>query len=131
VVQPRLKQQAVPWGRKKPVLAFLGGSTTLSLEDGVDVTIHFQPLALSVAVAGKPAIVFNGGHMFTFEHRREKKVLVLALALDHVPPSSSASRISSLHENKHQDDGLANRLLVCQLALFPMKSPTTLQLCKA
>lgn len=73
VVQPRLKQQAVPWGRKKPVLAFLGGSTTLSLEDGVDVTIHFQPLALSVAVAGKPAIVFNGGHMFTFEHRREKK----------------------------------------------------------
>lgn len=76
MLQPGLQQQEMPWGEQKT--AVLGGSTTLKLGVHVEVTISFRPLVLSVAVAGKPAIVFNGGHMFAFEHRRQKQVRFLS-----------------------------------------------------
>lgn len=75
VLQPTLAELEVPWGPRRKAL--LGGSTTLALSDSVSVTLTFRPLALSVAVAEKPAIHFNSEHMFAFEHLREKKVLSL------------------------------------------------------
>lgn len=72
VLQSGLQQQEMPWVEQKKAL--LGGKTALKLGNHVEVTISFRPLVLSVAVAGQPAIVFNGGHMFAFEHRRQKQV---------------------------------------------------------
>ena len=41
-----------------------------------DIRLKYSPLQLTVDIAGKPAIIFNGRHMFNLEHLRQKKVVL-------------------------------------------------------
>ena len=68
---PNLPQREAPWAKHSNAL--LGGSTTLRLQGGAEVTLTHRPLSLEARLDGKPALRFNSEGMLNYEHRREKQ----------------------------------------------------------
>ena len=68
---PDLPQREAPWAKHSSAL--LGGSTTLRLQGGAEVTLTHRPLSLEARLDGKPALRFNSEGMLNYEHRREKQ----------------------------------------------------------
>lgn len=69
---PDLNQRESNWAKHSTAL--LGGSSTLTLAGGAQVTLKNRPLSLEASVNGKPALRFNSEGMLNYEHRREKQV---------------------------------------------------------
>ena len=69
VLQKELTESESAWETSKAA----AGYALLKL-GSADIRLKYKPLELTVDIAGKPAIVFNGRHMFNFEHLRQKKV---------------------------------------------------------
>ena len=74
VLQKDLAESESAWEMSKAA----AGYALLKL-GSADIRLKYKPLELTVDIAGKPAIVFNGRHMFNFEHLRQKKVCLQAL----------------------------------------------------
>ena len=72
VLLSTLAQRETPFAKHSKAL--LGGSTTLTLAGGTEVTLTHRPLSLEARVGGKPVLRFNGEGLLNYEHRREKQV---------------------------------------------------------
>ena len=71
VLLPDLHQREAAWAKHSNAL--LGGSTTLTLSGGAEVTLSHRPLSLEVRLGGQPALRFDSEGMLNYEHRREKQ----------------------------------------------------------
>ena len=69
---PDLDQREAAWMEHST--APLGGSSTLTLVGGPQVTLTHRPLSLEARVNGQPALRFNSEGLLNYEHRREKEV---------------------------------------------------------